>query len=458
MQWDDFRAKRVALLGAGLENLGLIPHLVKAQASIFLCDRSAENISEDFARQYPMVKVIVGPNYLQDLGKYDYVFRIAGLPVATLEKALSGIKSPPVVTSPTDLFLALKPCQIIGVTGTKGKGTTATMIGEILQAAGHRVFVVGNIGKPIFSIYDDLSSETFAVIELSSFQLEDVHHSPETAVVLPISQDHLQPLSETNPNYHLTMNDYVAAKSHVTLYQTEKDRLIFAADNPDSTAIASISKAKKIAVSQSAYQNHWNVDGQGNVYQSGEKLLALTELGLQGQHIFLNATIAVATVTELGIELAAIKEGLKAFKPLPHRLQDLGEKGGIRFVDDSYATNPDAAIAALTAFSQPVVLIAGGSPKGVDFTDFAQAIADSTVKSVVLIGQEAPRIRQALQAHPSVNVIDGGASMAEAVTRAHQQAVAGDVVLLSPGCASKDMFKNAAERGDLFQAAVAALQ
>jgi UDP-N-acetylmuramoylalanine--D-glutamate ligase len=396
---------------------------------------------------------------LTNISSYDVVFRSPGLPVEQVEKALGAVKQPPLVTSATDLFLSMTEAIVIGVTGTKGKGTTSTMIGSILESAKRDVVVAGNIGKSIFSVIDQLTKDTVVVLELSSFQLEDIKHSPNIAVVLPIGEDHLKPLSEESPNYHKSVNDYVAAKAHITLYQSATDTIVFAADSPDATAVASISKAKKIGVSQSAYQNHWNVGSNGEVFHNGQPYIELTEAGLRGQHVFLNATMAIAAVTELGVGPEAVVEGLRAFKPLPHRLQDCGTFNDVRFVDDSYATNPEATIAALTAFTEPITLIAGGSSKGASFAQLAAAVAASSVKTVVLIGEEGPRLRQALQqAKAELELFDGGQSMAEAVQVAHKQTQPGSVILLSPACASKDMFTNAADRGEQFQSAVTALK
>ncbi len=455
MQWSDFRNKRVILLGAGIENLSLVPHLERAGATVFVSDQRPAAVDDVFRHRHPHVKLLLEKDALAELGGYDYVFRSPGMPVRLVDAALANVKHVPVRTSATDLFLHLTHSVVIGVTGTKGKGTTSTMIGAILGAAGKKVVVAGNIGKPIFTILDDLDAATIVVLEMSSFQLEDITKSPHIAVVLPIAEDHLKPLSDESPNFHPSMNDYVAAKAQITVYQSTDDVIIFAADNPDATAIASVSKAKKVAVSQSAYQNHWNVGAQGEVFKAGEPFLNLADCALRGQHIYLNATIAAAVCHELGVSATEIADGLRRFEPLPHRLQRCGVVDGVTYVDDSYATNPEATIAALTSFTEPVVLIAGGSSKGADFTDLARKVKDSTVQAVVLIGQEAPRIKAALEAAEiDATIADGGSSMSSAVAAARQFTRAGTVVLLSPACASKDMFKSAADRGDQFQAEV----
>lgn len=453
MQWADFNGKNVGLLGAGIENIALVPHLQKNGANVTVCNETVTSATEQLSQD--SVRLVVGSDYLSELGRFDYVFRIAGMPVSRLENALRGLKKPPIVTSATDFFLALRPCRIIGVTGTKGKGTTSTMIGGILAAADLDVSVIGNIGKPIFEVMDSLTPDSYAVLELSSFQLEDASHSPEIAVVLPISEDHLQPLSQINPNYHPSMNDYVAAKAQITLHQSPDDVLVFAADNPDSTAIASVSKAKKISVSQAVRETHFSVDSRGMVYQNGKPFLSLSDFGLAGQHIFLNATMAIAACVELEISPVDIGRGLKSFKPLPHRLQDLGERDSIRYVDDSYATTPEATAAALTAFSEPVVLVMGGSSKGASFDELSQKVAKSSVKAVVLVGQEAKNLEKSLTKFaPDVRLINGAKDMKEVISLARSTAKDGDTILLSPACASKDMFSDAADRGRKFQEAI----
>ncbi len=454
MQWEEFRHKRVALLGAGIENLSLVPWFVEAGAEVFLCEKNPEAIKDDFRLRFPEVKLVLGTNSLKDLGKYNYLFRSPGMPIKTVSDALKGVIDSPIRSSAIDLFMSMAPGMVIGVTGTKGKGTTSTMIGDILTAAGKSVVVAGNIGKPIFTIFSQLTAQTIVVLELSSFQLEDVNHSPHIGVVLPISEDHLQPLSTTSPNFHPTMNDYVAAKAQITVHQKPSDILVFAADNSDSTAIASVSRAKKISVSQVAREADIGISPAGMLYHQHMPVIDLAKVGLRGQHLFLNAGMASAVAFEMDIRRQDIENGLKAFKPLPHRLEELGQKEGVRYVDDSYATAPDATMAALTAFSEPIVLIAGGSTKGADFAAMAAKVSTSSVKAVVLIGQEAPKIKtELIKAKAAQLTVDGGQTMEEAVAKAQELASKGDVILLSPGCASKDMFINAADRGDRFKKA-----
>lgn len=446
----DFQGKKVGLLGAGIENIALIPHLRQAGAEITVCNRVVAPATDDLRDQD--IKLVVGENYLNDLGRFDYVFRIAGMPVATLQEALDKLEKKPIVTSPTDLFLALKLCHIIGVTGTKGKGTTATMIGEIINAAGKKAAVVGNIGQPIFDIVEDLTPETYAVIELSSFQLEDVHHSPEIAVILPISQDHLQPLSASNPNFHPSFEQYAQSKANITAFQTTTDFLVYAADSKIVQDIANNSAARRLGVGEQT--GDLRVLPTGEIDAGKNEVINFSELGLTGRHVYLDAALALAVARELGCDTAAIKEGLKNFRPLPHRLETVGTFDGVKYIDDSYATAPEAAIGAIEGLDQPVIWIGGGSRKGAEFEDLARTVAESTIKAVVLMGEEGPRLQAAIEKfNPDLPIFNSN-SMPEAVAIARDHAKKGDTVLLSPACASKDMFENAADRGDQFQAAI----
>lgn len=454
MRLEDFSGKKVALLGAGIENIALVGHLQKAGATITVCNREETQATEQLKKE--KVALVVGENYLDDLGQYDYLFRVAGMPIAALKKALTDLPHQPIVTSPTDLFLALKPCHIVGVTGTKGKGTTSAFIGSILEAAGHQVFVVGNIGRAIFEVYDDLKPDSYAVVELSSFQLEDVRESPEIAVILPVTEDHLQPVSATNPNFHPTIAHYQAAKANITAFQSSTDLLVYAADSAASAEMAAGSSARTIGVGTDSAD--LVVSESGQLSSDGGPLMNLQEAGLSGQHIFLNAAMAVAVAREIGCDLASIQQGLRNFRPLPHRMETFATQSGVTFVDDSYATNPTATTAALTAFTQPIVLVAGGATIGADFGELAEKITHSTVKAVVLIGEEAIRLKQSLTEAGFSGDCLTAASIDEAVRFAVAASTSGDVVLLSPACKSFDMFKNASDRGEQFQERVHALK
>ncbi len=440
MDWSDFSGKKIGLLGAGKENLSLIPLLEKAGADITVCDDTAPTGSKKSCS--------VG-ECLDNLTDFHFVFRTPGMPVATIQNKLPPASNRPIVTSATDLLLALKGHQIVAVTGTKGKGTTATMITAILRSAGRDVMLAGNIGNSIFEDWEKITDRTVVVMELSSFQLEDIKHGPHVAVLLPITADHLQPLSERSPNFHKDLPAYIAAKQQITANQGPDDHIVFSLDSQASAQIGQSSLAKKTSVSAKTAADILVRDGVIRVGQAEIDLAKETKL--RGDHLFHNAALATAVAVIYGVKEAEIAEGLRDYQPLPHRMEPVGVFNGIEFVDDSYATAPDATIAALSAFpDKPVVLILGGSSKGADFTELAQAAR--SVKAVVLIGQEAGRIEAALKEFaPSVVRLGGLQNYRDAIETAFHRASPGDVVLLSPACASKDMFKDAAERGEIFK-------
>ncbi|MEX0594691.1 MAG: UDP-N-acetylmuramoyl-L-alanine--D-glutamate ligase [Patescibacteria group bacterium] len=445
MDWSDFSGKSVALLGAGTENISLISHLKKAGATVTVCDRSdeLEELDSD-------IRLVTGEHYLSDIAGYDFLFRSPGLPTAVVEQALINAQSRPELTSAVDLIFSMKGQQVIAVTGTKGKGTTSSMITQILKAAGKPVILAGNIGNSIFDSWDRLTPETLIVMEVSSFQLEDVAHSPHIAVVLPITADHLQPLSERSPNFHQDLPSYIVAKQQITAYQGPDDTVVFSLDSQASAQIGQSAAAKKISVSA---KTKADVFVEGGVLRISQTEIDLAkETKLRGDHLFHNAAVACAVADILKISVENMLEGLSSFRPLPHRMEEVGVFGGVKYVDDSYATAPDATIAALSAYTdQPTILILGGSSKGADFSELAQRIESSSVKTVVLVGQEAVNIEQSLKKFaPKISRLTGFSVFKDAVETALRQANSGDVVLLSPACASKDMFKNAAERGEKF--------
>ncbi len=341
------------------------------------------------------------------------------------------------VTSVTKDFFETCQAPIIGVTGTKGKGTTASLIATILKAAGKKVWLIGNIGKPALDILDSVQPEDIVVYELSSFQLWDLNKSPHIAVVLMVEPEHL--------DVHADFDEYVRAKSNITLHQSEKDRVIYFAKNEVSEKIAKQSKGQKIP---------YQVQEGSEILFQGRTLLRKDEVGLRGEHNLENIYAALYAVKEFTEDTDTIKSALVNFKGLPHRLEEIGEKDGVLYVDDSFSSAPPSLKAAIAAFTQPVILIAGGFDRGLDYTDLAESIISrGTIERVLLIGQTKQAIAEKLseKAYTSYELCEG---LEEAVLTAHSIAKPGDVVLLSPGCASFDMFKNFSERGDVFKALV----
>lgn len=332
------------------------------------------------------------------------------------------------VWSATNEFFAKCPAPIIGVTGTKGKGTTSSLIASILKAAEKTVHLVGNIGVPALEELPKITPNDIVVFELSSFQLWDLKKSPHVAVVLGIEPDHL--------DVHATMEEYVAAKANITLNQAKDDVLVFNESNDIASRIAEDSRAQKIP------------------YPFDMSRFA-DALVIPGGHNVENAAAAIAAVHGYVRDEAVIRKGLASFTGLPHRLKFVREVNGVRFYDDSISTTPGSAIAAVRSFKQPLLLILGGQEKGADYNELMQVCHDEQV-SVIAIGRNGEYIAELAAIHGVECGIESG-DMNDIVRRALMEAKAGSVVILSPASASFDMFKNYADRGDQFIAAVKAL-
>jgi len=447
----DFSGQRVALLGAGRENMGLLPYLVKWGAQVTVLEKKPSDEARVLVEKAG-AKLVEGERHLDLLHgeEFDFLFRSPGIPLALVRKAVAGLANPPQLSSAMNLFLQICPARVIGVTGTKGKGTTANYIQSILEVSGKDSHLVGNIGRSAYDVWEQLRPESYVVLELSSFQLEDMTDSPSVAVVLPVTQDHLQPLSEQSPNFHPSVAAYREAKSSIAKFQNQNDQVVFAADSPTSREIAITSPGKKIAVSMQDKTEEYYVSPAGELYRQG-KFLGQLPKKISGDHLRLDAGLASAVAFELdqSNDWAA---GLQNATTLPHRMEEVAVKRGVRYIDDSYATAPDAAAAALTAFpDQSVIWIGGGSRKGANFLELAPIIARK-VRVAVLIGQEAQRLSRAIDQLPGKKpeIILGCQTMSQAVTKASEKARAKDTVLLSPACASKDMFDSAAQRGEQF--------
>lgn len=381
------------------------------------------------------VPTVTGPDAFKQLNGYDLVIRTPGLNP-------QHITTDGKIWSITNEFFAKCPAPIIGITGSKGKGTTASLIASILKAAGKTVHLVGNIGVPAIQALDDIATDDIVVYELSSFQLWDVEYSPQTAVVLFIEQEHL--------DVHPTMEDYVAAKANIARYQTSKDILIYDAGNTYVQAIASQSEAIKIG-----YPSTLTTHVKDGYFWNGEqKLCSVDNLQLPGEHNVQNAIAAIDAVWQYVQDGQVIGKGLADFKGLEHRLKIVGKVGDITYVDDSIATTPGSAIAALQSFDGPKAIILGGSSKGSDFTELAQELLRHDVYAL-LIGKEAAAIAAACDtAEFSKYRVIEYTDMDTLVQQATASLNSRGTVLLSPAAASFGLFKNYADRGDQFIAAV----
>ena len=339
------------------------------------------------------------------------------------------------------------PNRFVAVTGTNGKTTTAELLGALYRAAGAPVTVAGNVGTPLASLAGDLADETTVVCECSSFQLEDAEaFAPECAVFLNLAPDHL--------DRHPTAEQYLDAKLRIFANQGNDDIAVYNGDEPALEGRDLGGCARRIRFCSGADPDCEVSLAEGTIFADGEPLVDATELQLRGDHNLQNAMAATAAALAMGIEREAVREGLRSFPGLPHRLEQVAEQGGVDFVNDSKATNVSAAVAALCAFSGGVRAILGGRPKGESFAPLVDPVRNCC-SACYLIGEAADQLETALQ--PSGVALHRCESLEEAVTRAAADAVPGETVLLSPACASFDQFRDYEQRGEAFRVTVAGL-
>jgi len=447
--------KKIAILGFGLEGASCVNYL-GARNQIFIIDQKSKDQIDDYLWKKLKVKDIkfLWRNKLPKALDVDLVVRSPGVrPDSPQIKELLGEKTQ--VTSTTNIFFDECPSPIIGVTGTKGKGTTATLIYEILRKKSKSVFLAGNIGTPVLEILPKLKKDSFAVLELSSFQLLDLKKSPHLAVILMVTSEHL--------DWHNNQDEYIDAKKPIVSYQTKNDFAVVNADFANSKEIVRNTKSKIYYFSTKKRTNGVYLKGRKIVstIKKFEEICDVSKIRLVGKHNIENVLAAVAVSKIYSAKNDDIVKVLTAFKGLEHRLELIAEKNQIQFYNDSFSTTPETTIAAIESFKNKKVLILGGSSKKSDFSNLAEKIvSDSSIKAILLIGQEAQRIKNSITRYGDFagNIIDGGENMKKIVKRAFSVAESGSIVLLSPACASFDMFKNYKDRGENFKTEVQRLK
>ena len=401
-----------------------MPYLRKKIAVLGLGEESRDVLAWLKTDSRACQVTVIDPFKNQDLTGYNLIFRSTGI-WRLHSRILAAKTAGAEISSATKLFFRLCPCPIIGVTGTKGKGTTASLIRTILTAGGKQGFLAGNIGRPMLALLPQLYASSFICLELSSFQLQDLTISPHIAVVLNITQDHL--------DIHRSLQEYRQAKTNLVRWQTPADHAVINRASPVSRSFSRLTRA----------QIHWFNDRLTG--------LDLKQLQLIGRHNLENISAALTVAAICGIPRPVALRAVYNFKGLEHRLELVREFQEVRYYNDSASTTPETAIAAIKAFTQPLVIILGGSDKRADYSLLGKTIITSKqVKAVVLIGKMGPKIGEALAGFPG-KIIKGARSMKQILNQAKAVAAAGDVVLLSPGCASFDLFKNYRDRGEQFK-------
>ena len=454
---EEFRGSRVTIigLGKGRTTSGLARFLVGKGAAVTITDpKSKQDLAEGLARlEGVSVKFVLGPSSDDiALADPDFVFVIPGIRPRspTILRALQ--RKVPVMTEMA-LFFRLCPAPIVGVTGTKGKTTTTTLIDRVLSLGRRRVIVGGNIGTGApLHLVDSLTPDDIVVLELSSFQLETLGHSPYVAVVTNVLEDHL--------DHHGTRDAYIAAKRNIVAWQGSRDIAVLNLDDPVTVSLhtGASSEVRGYSLSLRPRRGAYLDDDGQLVLVSGDRRAVLckaTDLRVPGRHNVANALAAAIVGDIFDVPAEAIGSALREFEGVPRRLETVGQAEGVLWVNDSAATTPAATLSALAAFPErPPVVILGGVSKNADFSALAQALVERA-RGAVLIGRAAGVIEQAITTAGKIP-IRRAESLEAAITAARQLAQPGDVVLLSPACASTDMFASADDRGEQFSALVKA--
>lgn len=449
---EDMRGKRIAIIGIGVSNTPLLKLLLAEGIRVTACDkRTREQMgqqAEDLERLG--CELHLGADYLKDLDA-DVIFRTPGLRPDVPEISAC-VQKGAVLTSEMEVFFLICPCPIIAVTGSDGKTTTTTIIAELLKKAGKRVWVGGNIGHPLLCEADGMLSTDFAVLELSSFQLMTMTHSPHIAVVTNLAPNHL--------DVHKSMEEYVWAKENIFRHQQPGDTAIFNLDNAITRQQALRAPGRALYFSRQA-------EPENGVFLRGDavisrrdgherQIMTTEDIRLPGVHNVENYMAAIAAVEGL-VPDETIRTFARTFNGVEHRIELVRTYHGVRFYNDSIASSPSRTIAGLRSFKEKVILIAGGYDKHIPFDVLGPEVVEH-VKLLVLCGATAGKIRAAVEqapgyrpGHPEILDVT---PFQRAVETARDRAVPGDVVTLSPACAAFDQFRNFMERGKTFKAIV----
>lgn len=452
------QGQKVIVAGTGVSGISAAKLLLAIGGEVVLYDGNAgldeEALKEKF-EENAKVTVVLGELKRTDLVGVEMCIVSPGVPMdSSFVATIVDAKIP--IWGEIELAYQFAKGRLAAITGTNGKTTTTSLVGEIMKAHFESVFVVGNIGIPYTGIALETEEDSVTVAEISSFQLEtmmDFH--PNVSAILNITPDHL--------NRHKTMENYIEIKESITLNQTEEDSVVLNYDDPVLRAFAEDEEKKPKAKvvffsSRERLKEGFYLDGEDIIcrHNARETVVAnIHEMNLLGRHNYENVMAAAAIAVEMGVPMEVIKRVIREFKAVEHRIEFVLERCGVRYYNDSKGTNPDAAIQAVKAMPGPTILIAGGYDKGSEYDEWIESF-EGKVKYLVLIGQTRDKIAQCAKEHGFTEIMYAE-DMAEAVRVCASYANMGDNVLLSPACASWGMFRDYEERGRVFKECVRSL-
>jgi len=451
MKLDDLKNKEILILGLGKEGMDSFEFLRKVfpDKILGLADqlelkkfpkKTRKKIEKD-----KKIKLYLGKNYLKALFKYDVICRAPGVPWKKISPYLRKRQK---VTSQTEIFFNNCPGTIIGITGTKGKGTTVSLLYKILKQGGLKVFLVGNIGKPVLSFLKSAKKDSLFVYELSSHQLQNLKKSPHVAVFLNLFPAHL--------DHFKNFREYKKAKENITLFQKEKDWFVYNKDEDFLKRLAKKSKAQKISFGLNSQALDCYLKN-GRIFYRGEEILRTRQVPLLGKFNLYNVMAAIVGAKLFKVPTKTIKKGILSFRPLAHRLEFVGRFKGIEFYNDSLATVPEATICAIDTFKEKLqTIILGGHEAKQNFKELAKKILETKIENLIFFPPTGKRIwKDILKRKKNTKTKNLKPyfveNMRDAVLIAFSQTKRGKVCLLSCACPSFGVFKNYKERGGLFK-------
>lgn len=451
------KGKTAAVIGLGVSNRPLVELLAENGVHVLACDKKERAALGEAAVHFEALGATLhlGADYLKDLDA-DLIFRTPGMR-PDVPELLEARARGAVITSEMEAFFAVCPCPILGITGSDGKTTTASIAAELLRAEGKTVWLGGNIGRPLLADAEKMTADDIAVLELSSFQLMEMPYSPHTAVLTNLAPNHL--------DVHRDMAEYVAAKENIFLHQSSQDTAVFNADNDITLALSQKAHGRVRLFSRTREVSDGAFVRDGAIWLRdviGEReVLPLSDIRLPGLHNVENYMAALLAVDSL-VRDETVRCVAREFAGVEHRIEFVRELHGVRYYNDSIASSPTRTIAGLNAFPQKILLIAGGYDKHIPFTPLAPEVVEH-VKTLILCGATADAIEQAVVKSEAYRAaaerpqIVHCASLREAVDAAYFHAEPGDIVTLSPACAAFDQFANFMERGKAYKELVMAL-
>ncbi len=448
-----FKNKKIMFCGLGRSNIPLINMLTNERINITAYDsKKKENLDGPLItslKNNPYVELRLADENVWD-ENLDIIIKTPGINFLS-DKIINARKKGIVVTSEMEIFFDLCPCPVIGITGSDGKTTVTTIITEILKNQGFKVHTGGNIGSPLLPEIQKINKEDIAVIELSSFQLISMRKSPDTAVITNLSPNHL--------DIHKNMEEYTEAKKQIILHQNAFSKAVLNFDNPETRKMTNHVRGKTIFFSRKEKLENgvWIDENKDIIFSyrgSDEKIINLSDIKLPGTHNIENYLAAIASVREL-VDAKSIKKVSKSFSGVPHRIEFIRNFNGVSYYNDSIASSPNRTInGTLSLFNKKIILIAGGYDKKIPFDSLAKEII-KRVSVLILMGKTADKIENEIIKLKDYNekdlIIIKVNSMEEAVNKSAEYSKSGDIVVLSPACASFDLYKNFEERGDHFK-------